>query len=255
MRPSPLLLLFLAAACANGGAGLDHGRHSVDDVRDADPPMMTDDAGAAADAGADASACGFVGEACCPGTPCPGGGVCSSGTCEACGGAGELCCPGAVCEGAPECIDGRCGTPAPPTECTPGDPEMRACGRCGTESRTCDGDGSWGAWNACAGEGECTPGESDGLGRCSATCTWEPFVSCSLSACPGGTHIAGLVCDAACGSDCSFGYNALSCERNVGRFTACGNCPAGHRGVAGACEPACHFECSGGVNATVCEPS
>jgi hypothetical protein len=167
---------------------------------------------------------------------------------------GALCCPGAICEGGTACVDGRCGEPPSPTDCTPGQMEERACGRCGTETRVCGADGTWEAFGGCTGEGECTPGEYEGLSLCNAECRWGDFNSCSLSSCPSGSHVVGFTCDGTCAGDCGAGYNALVCARNVGRFTACASCPAGYRAVAGRCEAACHFPCTGGVNAVECEP-
>ena len=47
--------------------------------------------------------CGAVGQPCCGGDTCPGGGVCSKGTCQPCGGMRQVCCGGM-----PPCMMGRC---------------------------------------------------------------------------------------------------------------------------------------------------
>lgn len=84
-------------------------------------------------------ACGYRGEACCPGTGCVNQDVCSGGTCvpPPCGALGEACCtvPGQpVCPQAlyADCINHRCVLPPPPPPPTPPPPPPPG-------TRTCSG--------------------------------------------------------------------------------------------------------------------
>jgi MYXO-CTERM domain-containing protein len=83
--------------------------------------------------------------------------------------------------------------PATTCECTAGDPdETRACARCGTQTRTCDGC-HWPDWSTaeCVDQGVCEAGatEEDAAGCepgtarqrvCSATCAWGAWNDCAV---------------------------------------------------------------------------
>lgn len=128
---------------------------------------------------------------------CSGEGVCSpfETASEACSGGGtrsrtctSSCTWGSwgSCEGAPP----PCGTL--------GKTESQACGKCGTQIRTCGATG-WSAWGTCGSEGECVAGATDsascGTGgtktrTCSSSCTWGAYGTCvggTTSACAAGT--------------------------------------------------------------------
>lgn len=79
---------------------------------------------------------------------------------------------------------GSCVTP---TECVSGQTETRSCDLCGTETRTCQAGGAWGAWGDCAGQGECVPGaeETEPCGECGLmiriceeSCSWGNYGAC-----------------------------------------------------------------------------
>jgi hypothetical protein len=140
----------------------------------------------------------------------PSGGVQGCDTSGPCPrfGAEVACAAGEQCAGA-----GVCGV------CEPGATEARGCGNCGQQTRTCGEDRRWGEFNACSGEGVCTPGMEMACGRCGVqrcndACQWD---GC------GGEG----VCD-------------------PGATEPCGNC--GTR----ACNGACQWDACGGQG--VCAP-
>jgi hypothetical protein len=120
--------------------------------------------------------------------------VCSSACAwgiAACAGEG-VCAPGATdtttagCaageERARQCSASCTWTDAAckPRPCAEGAKESKACGACGTSTRTCSG-GAFGAWSACSGEGACTPGATRTVActgggsrtdSCSNACAW-----------------------------------------------------------------------------------
>lgn len=74
-------------------------------------------------------------------------------------------------------------------ECSSGDVETRACGFCGTETRTCDSGCTWGAW-VCQDSGVCTTDAEEDCGLCGTricdqTCAWGACDDpCSVDAGP-----------------------------------------------------------------------
>ncbi len=90
-----------------------------------------------------------------------------------------------TCSDACEAVLGDCTE----MECPPGASESVPCGRCGMQTRICDGTGHW-QNGMCVGEGVCMPGETrtgtcqicgTQTTTCSAACDWNP-----PSACVGG---------------------------------------------------------------------
>jgi hypothetical protein len=79
---------------------------------------------------------------------------------------------------------------APASDCTPGQTQDLACGKCGQETRTCGADGTWGSYGACAGEtGVCQAGDTESMPctwsamvsrTCSETCTWGDYGACTV---------------------------------------------------------------------------
>ena len=51
-------------------------------------------------------------------------------------------------------------TPVVVAECESDATESQACGRCGTQARTCSAESQWGPFGECADEGACSPGET-----------------------------------------------------------------------------------------------
>lgn len=73
-------------------------------------------------------------------------------------------------------------------ECEPGATQTRDCGRCGSQSRSCGGDCTWGGWGSCGGEGECSAGETESEAccdcgsrsrTCSGGCGWGDWSACA----------------------------------------------------------------------------
>ncbi|MGZ3424517.1 MAG: hypothetical protein ACXVEE_42050 [Polyangiales bacterium] len=85
-------------------------------------------------------------------------------------------------------------TDTPPT-CTAGAVEERACGKCGKQSRLCDG-GAWLAWSSCGSEtGACLPGDTrpgtcgfcgTHTETCTAACVWSAGACTGEGGCAAG---------------------------------------------------------------------
>jgi hypothetical protein len=196
------------------------------------------------------------------------GGECRCGDGEACAGdANDFCCQQAGCRDldvdvencgacgvecqageclAPICAGGECDVrPAPDgTECSsqrfccggactgacaPDSVESRACGNCGTQTRTCDDDCTWGDWGACTGAGPCAPGtnETEACGNCGTRqrscggdCEWDDWSACAGE----GVCQVGAVRQQACG-DC--GNQEQRCDASCAwqNFGSCDNNP------------------------------
>lgn len=150
------------------------------------------------------------------------------------------------------------------SECTPGavDPSGGSCGNCGTRSRVCGADCTWGAF-ACGGEGECAVGASDSLSQacgacgtgtqsrtrtCGADCRWGAygaFGACggaSSECTPGATEMRSQACPGACGGT---QQSVRSCDGASCRWGAWG--PWGAcSGGGGACASGATRACSNG---------
>jgi hypothetical protein len=83
-------------------------------------------------------------------------------------------------------------------ECREGETQDGACGNCGTRTRTCRSDCTWGAWSACRGEGPCSPGATQdrdccdcGSERrtCRGDCAWGDWGACRGPDPGGGTQV------------------------------------------------------------------
>jgi hypothetical protein len=114
-------------------------------------------------------------------------GPCAPGATQPCGSGGTQTCTSG-------CQWGTCKGQA----CPPG-PSTQACGNCGSQMRTCDGDtGTWTAWSTCSGEKACPAGSSrtcgnQGIQACGTDCQWQP--ACLAQQCPpGGTTQACAKC-------------------------------------------------------------
>lgn len=133
-----------------------------------------------------------------------------------------------------ECLDGSWG-PAGPCEdegdCVPGANEVRSCGDCRREERTCNGDCRWGAWGICELTGECEPGEP--AVSCTASCgapgTRTCSASCFYTACQPGTEADSSVCHDGIDNDCdgSFDCADLGCRGLVSEGCSAGRCSDG----------------------------
>jgi N-acetylneuraminic acid mutarotase len=84
----------------------------------------------------------------------------------------------------------------PVTCSTPGATEARDCGKCGTQARLCNSDGTWLPWGLCTSEtGVCVPGETRSVtcGKCgtrtetcTTTCAWDPTACTGEGLCNAG---------------------------------------------------------------------
>lgn len=110
-------------------------------------------------------------------------------------------------------------------QCSPGQVQSKGCGNCGSQSRTCKSNCTWGGWSGCQGQGACAPGasQSDGCGNCGtrtrscqSNCAWSGWSSCQgQGACaPGANQSEG------CGN---CGIRARSCQSNCswGGWSSC----------------------------------
>ena len=123
--------------------------------------------------------------------------------------------------------------------CTPGETQSQSCGNCGSETRTCQQDGTWPSeWGVCTGEGECALGSigtrSCGdcgyeIRNCTASCTWPAVWSGCISqgeCSTGSTTICGNCGIQTCAADCSWGVCADEgvCAPGAIDTQTCGNC-------------------------------
>jgi hypothetical protein len=75
-------------------------------------------------------------------------------------------------------------------DCAPAAAERESCGKCGTHARTCSMSCTWGSWEICQNEGECTPGDMQERGCligllkqtriCSELCAWGEWIGLCL---------------------------------------------------------------------------
>lgn len=148
-------------------------------------------------------------------------------------------CSTACGEGLSTCSDGEMVCDAPPNcDCVPPAEETQACGRCGTQTRNCSDDLTWGDWSACTGEGVCEPGatqneDCENCGSrsrtCGADCSWGAYGTCTgVGACsPGATQDGS--CDpcswVVCAADCRWGPCELrpgnECNWDEGHTVRC----------------------------------
>ncbi|MFO0557760.1 MAG: hypothetical protein U0269_07045 [Polyangiales bacterium] len=193
--------------------------------------------------------CGRSGEPCCAGDGCNSGLTCTGGRCTGCGAAGQSCCPGArPCADTATCVAGTCRQcGVEPGTCVPGTMGSERCGNCGTRTRLCNADCSWGAWGACGGAGACAAGatESRACGfcgtqtrRCAADCSWELWSACtgSRDCAPGTVDTTGCgTCgQRTCGADCRWPAACSGCRCDA--RTQCGfTCPTGYHPSGFSC--------------------
>jgi hypothetical protein len=195
--------------------------------------------------GADSQPCGFCGtqtRTCDSNTAqwsdwaeCLGEGECRPDSSMPCGRDGTQTCGGS-CRWDATCTGQSCEGPA-----------RRACGLCGTQTRTCDmNSGEYSDWSACFGEGECMPDAitscgSGGERTCGGSCRWGR--ACTGQVCTGPSSQR-------CG-DC--GTQTRSCDTNSGTWSdwgSCsneGDCSAGETRTCGAmgtqtCGSSCRWD-------------
>ena len=137
---------------------------------------------------------------------CQGEGECRPDSTQPCGRDGEQTC-GGNCFWDVTCAGQTCEGPA-----------RRACGLCGTQTRTCDMmTAEYSDWSACFGEGECMPDAISTCGNggervCGGMCRWG--ATCTGQTCTGASSER-------CG-DC--GTRSRSCDTNTGTWSAWSEC-------------------------------
>ena len=104
---------------------------------------------------------------------------------------GTSCDDGVACTLNDGCNAGVCGGTLS-TACTPGETGLEDCGQCGTRTRTCAENCTWGGFGACVGQGVCSPGDTENESQtvscgqcgeqqqqrtrtCTGSCTWGDF--------------------------------------------------------------------------------
>ncbi len=151
------------------------------------------------------------------------------------------------------------GTNCGNCECSAGQSQSKGCGRCGTQTRGCDGC-HWGGWSGCNGEGVCSPGEqsSGGCGNCgthqrtcTGSCFWGDFGECTGQ----GECGSGTTSTLACG-ECGYKERTCSAQCAWGEFGKCvwldpqGGTQACDTTLAGQCAPG-FLKCLSGTVACV----
>jgi len=149
--------------------------------------------------------------------------------------------------------------------CTPGQTQSQDCGNCGTKKRTCDGNGQWGDWSGCTGQGDCAPGSKDSkscgtcmvqVRTCSGQCAWGAWSDCQKAgACvPGEGQTQGCgncgAQDRGCQGDCQWGgwgpcQGEGPCAPGQTAEEGCGDCGARGRSCNGSCQWNDWSECWG----------
>lgn len=133
--------------------------------------------------------------------------------------------------------------------CEAGAAETTTCGKCGTHTRVCNGDGSWSDFSACAGEsGACLPGASSSspcgrcgtrLDTCTDACAWTTGTCAGEGVCdPDATRtstdgcVSGQEKTQTCSASCAWKDTtlcaAVKCATPGATETApCGKCGSG----------------------------
>lgn len=268
-RPRPdgsKLSLVLTARCATKTAAVPACGGWSSQPRPVETPPPPPNMGSEACVGEAVRSCGACGtqrRACENGTwrewsACAGEGVCAPGSSQACGSQGSQSC-GADCRwGA--CAGQRCEGPA-----------SRACGNCGTQTRSCD-DGRWSDWTACGGQGACAPDSTERCGQggtrhCGGACQWgacagqtcdgPPTRACGNCGTQSRTCANGVWSDwSACDGQGACAPNAMQSCGAGGQRTCGGSCQWGTCGgqmCAGPDQQACGSKC--GTQTRTCETS
>jgi len=149
--------------------------------------------------------------------------------------------------------------------CTPGQTQSQECGNCGTKKRTCSGNGQWGDWSGCTGQGDCAPGSQDSkscgpcmhqVRTCSGQCAWGQWSGCqNAGACvPGDSQAQGCgncgTQGRGCQGDCQWGgwgpcQGEGPCGPGQGEEGKCGDCGSHARTCSAACQWNDWSECWG----------
>ena len=150
-------------------------------------------------------------------------------------------------------------------ECTAGQKQSQACGNCGSRTRTCGSNCTWGGWGACGSQGTCAPGATDTgacgscgsrTRTCTSACAWGSWGSCGgQGVCAPGATESGACgkCGTrkrTCAGGCAWGaWSGCSgegpCTPGEDQSEACGNCGTRARSCTDACKWPAWPECGG----------
>ena len=150
-------------------------------------------------------------------------------------------------------------------ECNPGQVETQGCGNCGAKKRTCGGNGKWGGWSGCDGQGSCSPGakQNQDCGNCGSktrecksNCSWGSWSGCKDQ----GVCSPGAKQNQDCGNcgtktrscknNCSWGsWSGCKgqgvCAPGASQSQDCGNCGSQGRQCKNNCQWSGWGDCGG----------
>lgn len=149
--------------------------------------------------------------------------LCPDATCDDAGvpvpvGMTRPCTNPCAIEGRQTCVAGQwTECDALPCACLPGEEQAAPCERCGTGTRTCQADGTWGPLQNCTGQGVCDPGDAPQQIACGQLpgCAFTGYLT--------------RTCNAACQHSDTTCMGAPSCCPGQTEALACGACNAGTR--------------------------
>ena len=215
--------------------------------------------GATQCSGTQVQTCGGCGQwglpTACPSGTCVGGvctGTCSPGQ-KQCSGNGVQTCSGGGQWGSPvACTNQTCVLGACTGACAPGQTDPVACGKCGTDTQTCDTSGAWKTSGTCAGQGACSPNATQtcntyGSETCSASCAWGSCSCGSTPVCTPGTKQCSGTGVQTC-SACGQWGNPVSCGPGM-TCTGSGTCVVAPTDCPGSYIVCDGFETNGSINA------
>ena len=153
-----------------------------------------------------------------------------------------LQCPSAPMETCNSMDDNCDGQIDETFQCKVGDFQDQSCGNCGTQSRNCTGNCTWGNWGQCQGQGQCSPNQSKIEGTCgncgqqkwvcSSGCFWQQDQCMGQGQCsPGDSKKEG-----SCGKCGKYLYNCTgSCNWSQAGCVDEGVCSLGQTKYDGSC--------------------
>ncbi len=155
-----------------------------------------------------------------------------------------------------------CGTTC---ACTVGAVQSKACGLCGTTTRTCLSSCQWGSWSSCSGQGVCSPGATQTgvcgdcgsrTRTCTSSCAWSSWGTCTGQ----GICTPGEVQNSTCGYCGSRSRSCTStcyweawstctgqgvCASGTTQNQTCGNCGGQSRTCTSSCAWSSWSTCTG----------
>ena len=149
--------------------------------------------------------------------------------------------------------------------CKPHSSEKRACGNCGSQTRTCSASCGWSSWTACAGQGTCKPSTKQQkicgscgtqTSVCSSSCQWGAWGACSSAGIckPGETKTQACgKCGSqsrSCSSKCIWSSwsscaGEKACTASLNQIVSCGKCGSKTRSCSSSCAWGSWSSCTG----------